>query len=110
MFYFIYFLISPIPNGSLGDGLCGLRKTESVPPSLGGRLAPELRARTQRLHAKANTINLPTSTIKADDRKKVSANVAANNAAVSPTSPPHANVSTFLNLTIGVTLARMHHS
>ncbi|XP_026331830.1 triple functional domain protein [Hyposmocoma kahamanoa] len=81
---------------AMGEGLCGLRKTESVPPSLGGRLAPELRARTQRLHAKANTINLPTTTIKADDRKKVSANVAANNAAVSPTSPPQANPENIL--------------
>lgn len=87
----------------MGEGWCGLRKTESVPPSLGGRLAPELRARTQRMHAKANTINLPTTTIKADDRKKVSANVAANNAAVSPTSPPQANVSTILNTVTTIT-------
>ncbi|XP_075990483.1 trio Rho guanine nucleotide exchange factor isoform X5 [Anticarsia gemmatalis] len=68
---------------AVGDGWCGLRKTESVPPSLGGRLAPELRARSQRPHAKANTINLPTSSSR-DDRKKSSA--------LSPTSPPHANV------------------
>ncbi|XP_075990481.1 trio Rho guanine nucleotide exchange factor isoform X3 [Anticarsia gemmatalis] len=67
---------------AVGDGWCGLRKTESVPPSLGGRLAPELRARSQRPHAKANTINLPTSSSR-DDRKKSSA--------LSPTSPPHAN-------------------
>lgn len=84
----------------MGEGLCGLRKTESVPPCLGGRLA-----RTQRLHAKANTINLPTTTIKADDRKKVSANVAANNAAVSPTSPPQANVSTIPHFVIAITLS-----
>ncbi|XP_049885181.1 kalirin isoform X2 [Pectinophora gossypiella] len=75
-----------------GEGWCGLRKTESVPPGLGGRLAPELRARTQRPHAKANTINLPTSTIR-DDRGKAAANVAANNAALSPTSPPHNGLS-----------------
>lgn len=73
----------------MGDGWCGLRKTESVPPSLGGALAPELRQRAQRPHAKANTINLPTTT-RAGDRKKVG--VSAN-LAVSPTSPPHANVS-----------------
>ncbi|RVE53076.1 hypothetical protein evm_002173 [Chilo suppressalis] len=71
-------------HSSMGEGWCGLRKTESVPPSLGARLAPELR-RTQRPHAKANTINLPTTAIRSDDRKKP-------NAAVSPTSPPHANV------------------
>ncbi|KAM3969030.1 LOW QUALITY PROTEIN: trio Rho guanine nucleotide exchange factor [Aphomia sociella] len=74
---------------AVGEGWCGLRKTESVPPSLGGRLAPELRQRTQRPHAKANTINLPTSTSRSDDRKKT-VNITAN-AAVSPTSPPHAN-------------------
>ncbi|KAI5636984.1 rhoGEF domain-containing protein [Phthorimaea operculella] len=76
-----------------GEGWCGLRKTESVPPSVGVRLAPELRARHQRPHAKANTINLPTSTIRGDDRSKASANVAANNAAVTPTSPPHNGLS-----------------
>ncbi|CAH2207772.1 jg13763, partial [Pararge aegeria aegeria] len=59
------------PN-SMGEGWCGLRKTESVPPSVGGRLAPELRGRTQRPHAKANTINLPSSA--RDDYKKASAN------------------------------------
>lgn len=63
----------------VGDGWCGVRKTESVPPSLGGRLAPELRARSQRPHAKANTINLPASSAR-DQRKHAS-----------PTSPPHAN-------------------
>ncbi|KAL0852357.1 hypothetical protein ABMA28_000558 [Loxostege sticticalis] len=77
-------------HSSAGEGWCGLRKTESVPPSLGARLAPELRQRTQRPHAKANTINLPTTTIRSDERKK-SANVAANNAAAQPVSPPHAN-------------------
>ncbi|XP_028160461.1 kalirin-like [Ostrinia furnacalis] len=75
-------------HSSAGSGWCGLRKTESVPPSVGARLAPELR-RTQRPHAKANTINLPTTAIRGDERKK-SANVAANNAAAH-TSPPHAN-------------------
>ncbi|XP_041986619.1 triple functional domain protein isoform X2 [Aricia agestis] len=60
----------------VGEGWCGLRKTESVPPSLGGRLAGE---RRQRPHAKANTINLPTSA--RDDLKKLP----------SPTSPPHTN-------------------
>ncbi|XP_072931286.1 kalirin isoform X2 [Epargyreus clarus] len=69
-----------------GEGWCGLRKTESVPPSLGGRLAPELRARAQRPHAKANTINLPTAAMR-DDRKQPHAAHAAS----SPTSPPHAN-------------------
>ncbi|XP_052746705.1 kalirin isoform X1 [Bicyclus anynana] len=57
---------------AVGEGWCGLRKTESVPPSVGGRLAPELRGRTQRPHAKANTINLPSSA--RDDYKKASAN------------------------------------
>ncbi|XP_035459175.2 kalirin isoform X3 [Spodoptera frugiperda] len=70
---------------AVGEGWCGLRKTESVPPSLGGALAPELRTRAQRPHAKANTINLPT-TIRADDRKK-----GGGSSAVSPTSPPQAN-------------------
>ncbi|CAK1554742.1 unnamed protein product [Leptosia nina] len=60
----------------------GIRKAESVSPSLGDRLAPELGTRTQRPHAKANTINLPTSA--RDDHKKATS-------AVSPTSPPHAN-------------------
>ncbi|XP_053624403.1 kalirin isoform X1 [Plodia interpunctella] len=73
------------------EGWCGLRKTESVPPGLGGRLTAELRARTQRPHAKANTINLPTTTIRADER--ATASVPANNAAVSPTSPPHNGLS-----------------
>ncbi|KAJ8737326.1 hypothetical protein PYW07_000597 [Mythimna separata] len=72
---------------AVGEGWCGLRKTESVPPSLGGRLAPELRQRAQRPHAKANTINLPTTTIRADERKK-----GGGSSAVSPTSPPQANV------------------
>nr|XP_049693167.1 kalirin isoform X3 [Helicoverpa armigera] len=75
----------PRDPAAVGDGWCGLRKTESVPPSVGGRLAPELRARTQRPHAKANTINLPTSSARADDRKK------GGSAAVSPTSPPQPN-------------------
>lgn len=61
---------------------------------MGARMAPELRARQQRPHAKANTINLPTTTIKADsDKKKLTVNVSANNSAISPLSPPHANVS-----------------
>nr|XP_032526411.1 triple functional domain protein isoform X1 [Danaus plexippus plexippus] len=63
-----------------GEGWCGLRKTESVPPSVGGRLAPELRGRTQRPHAKANTINLPSSA--RDDHKKVAP-------PLTPTSPHH---------------------
>ncbi|XP_047040653.1 kalirin isoform X2 [Helicoverpa zea] len=75
----------PRDPAAVGDGWCGLRKTESVPPSVGGRLAPELRARTQRPHAKANTINLPTSSARTDDRKK------GGSAAVSPTSPPQPN-------------------
>ncbi|CAK1588090.1 unnamed protein product [Parnassius mnemosyne] len=70
---------------AVGEGWSGLRKTESVPPCLGGRLAPELRGRSQRPHTKANTINLPTGTVRSDDRKKTPS------AAVSPTSPPHAN-------------------
>ncbi|CAG4984376.1 unnamed protein product [Parnassius apollo] len=71
---------------AVGEGWSGLRKTESVPPCLGGRLAPELRGRSQRPHTKANTINLPTGTVRSDDRKKTPST------AVSPTSPPHANV------------------
>ncbi|XP_045510116.1 triple functional domain protein isoform X2 [Colias croceus] len=66
----------------------GLRKTESVPPSLGERLAGE-GGRTQRPHAKANTINLPTSA--RDDHKKASPSSPTAPAAASPTSPPHAN-------------------
>ncbi|XP_047543858.1 triple functional domain protein isoform X1 [Vanessa atalanta] len=69
---------------AMGEGWCGLRKTESVPPSMGGRLAPELRGRTQRPHAKANTINLPSSA--RDDHKKV-----PSNAPLTPTSPQHHN-------------------
>ncbi|CAH2036113.1 unnamed protein product, partial [Iphiclides podalirius] len=70
---------------AVGEGWSGLHKTESMPPCVGSRKAPELRARSQRPHAKANTINLPPSSGRGDDRKKP-------NAAVSPTSPPHANV------------------
>lgn len=56
-----------------GEGWGGVRKTESVPPSEGARLAPELRGRMQRAHCKANTINLPPT-------------------ATTPTSPHHHNV------------------
>ncbi|XP_068619669.1 kalirin isoform X3 [Battus philenor] len=69
---------------AVGEGWSGLRKTESVPPCVGVRMAPELRARSQRPHAKANTINLPPNSARSEDRKKP-------NTAVSPTSPPHAN-------------------
>ncbi|KAG6452489.1 hypothetical protein O3G_MSEX007649 [Manduca sexta] len=55
---------------ALGEGWCGL--------------VPEPRHRTQRPHTKANTINLPTTTNRADERKKA-------HSAISPTSPPHAN-------------------
>ncbi|XP_050683949.1 triple functional domain protein isoform X2 [Leptidea sinapis] len=76
------FLNRETGRDTAADGWHGLRKTESVPPSVGERMAPEIRARTQRAHAKANTINLPTSA--RDDHKKA-------NTAVSPTSPPHTN-------------------
>ncbi|XP_047524837.1 kalirin isoform X1 [Pieris napi] len=68
------------PREPSADCWWALRKAESVSPSLGDR--QELIPRTQRPHAKANTINLPTSA--RDDHKKASS-------AVSPTSPPHAN-------------------
>ncbi|KPI94344.1 Triple functional domain protein [Papilio xuthus] len=76
---------------NMGEGWSALRKTESVPPCVGGRMAAEMRARSQRPHAKANTINLPPTppvtpaTPATADRNK-------HAVAVSPTSP-HANLS-----------------
>lgn len=86
---FVLLMLSVCVCDCLSSG--GLRKTESVPPSLGGRLAAEVRGRAQRPHAKANTINLPTTTIKHDDANKLGAAVAANN--TSATAPPQVNVS-----------------
>ncbi|XP_061719490.1 kalirin isoform X1 [Cydia pomonella] len=60
-----------------GEGRCGLRKTESVPPSMGSRF--EVRGRAQRAHAKANTINLPPSA------------ASARSSPASPTSPTQPN-------------------
>lgn len=72
----------------MGEGRCGLRKTESVPPSLGSLF--EARGRTQRAHAKANTINLPPSSARADDARKPA---TAQASPLSPTSPTQPNVS-----------------
>lgn len=81
----------------MGEGWSALRKTESVPPCVGGRMAAEMRARSQRPHAKANTINLPPTPAApaAPTAPAVTAATADRNKhapAVSPTSP-HANVS-----------------
>ncbi|XP_073951079.1 trio Rho guanine nucleotide exchange factor isoform X3 [Choristoneura fumiferana] len=71
-------------SAAVGEGRCGLRKTESVPPSLGSLF--EARGRTQRAHAKANTINLPPSSARADDARK-----PAPASTLSPTSPTQPN-------------------